>query len=356
VRNLWLLLLYASDLFGSVTLTRPVAVEDNPDDIPDLVAEILCHEVAERLRRNLTRSYQPRHAVVSRVRGHIDLLATERRRLLDQGKVACRFEELTVDSPRNRYVRAALEVLGALATAEPAHRCRALAGALASLGVGGAGGAVWARPGRGALATLSLGRNDAADRLMLAAADLAFSLALPTEEAGPHHLRGPRRDEGWVRKLFERAVAGFYRVALAPAGWTVRAGHVLHWPAGAATPGMAAILPLMRTDIELEHPARGRLVIDTKFTSALTAGWYHETLKSGYLYQLYAYLRSQEDAADPPSLRAAGLLLHPTVGPELSEAAAIQGHEVRVATVDLAAPARAIRARLLDVVSSPLEG
>jgi 5-methylcytosine-specific restriction enzyme subunit McrC len=40
VRNLWLLMLYASDLFRNLEKAK-VAVEDNPEDIPDLVAEML---------------------------------------------------------------------------------------------------------------------------------------------------------------------------------------------------------------------------------------------------------------------------------------------------------------------------
>ena len=46
-------------------------------------------------------------------------------------------------------------------------------------------------------------------------------------------------------------------------------------------------------------PSGRRIVIDTKFTSIVTAGWYREeTLRSGYVYQIYAYLRSQVGRGD----------------------------------------------------------
>ena len=108
VRNLWLLMLYASDLFRDLEKAN-ISVEDNPDNIPDLVAEILCDRVERRIQRNLSYGYQFREAVLGRVRGRIDLLNTERHRLLDRGKVACQFDELTIDTARNRFVRAALE-------------------------------------------------------------------------------------------------------------------------------------------------------------------------------------------------------------------------------------------------------
>src|SRR4051794_25991635 len=70
VRNLWILLLYASDLarFGS---RLDAAVEDSPD-LPDLIARLLCFAVERRLRRNLSRGYRRAEAVLSRVRGRID--------------------------------------------------------------------------------------------------------------------------------------------------------------------------------------------------------------------------------------------------------------------------------------------
>jgi len=40
VRNLWLLMLYASDLFR-IRGTGKAGLEDSPDDVPDLIAEIL---------------------------------------------------------------------------------------------------------------------------------------------------------------------------------------------------------------------------------------------------------------------------------------------------------------------------
>ena len=191
---------------------------------------------------------------------------------------------------------------------------------------------------------------------MMAAAELAFSLALPTETAGGAYLRSPDRDEVWARRLFEAAVGGFYDVVLPPSEWTTRTGKQLHWQVDAGTPRLRELLPSMTADIVIESRYR-RIIIDTKFTSIVTAGHYRQaTLSSGYLYQLYSYVRSQERADDPRSRDAAGMLLHPSVQGDVFEAAVIQGHEVRFATVDLAAASRTIRERLLQVVTErPLD-
>ena len=73
--------------------------------------------------------------------------------------------------------------------------------------------------------------------------------------------------------------------------------------------------------------------------------------KSGYLYQIYSYPRSQEKDHDPLSRDATGMLLHPSAGADVYESGVIQGHEVRFATADLAASIQAIRERLLSLVS-----
>ena len=354
VRNIWLLMLYASALYRELPQSRRVAVADAPDAIPNLAAEILTHAVARRMRRNLTHDYRRRHADLTRVRGRINLLRTERRQLLPRGRVACAYDELTVDTPRNRYVKAALRQLsGIVQLPDLARSCRAWAAGMARAGVSDPAG----HRRRPEPPSRRIAHTDAADRQMLAAAQLAFDLALPTEEAGASYLAMPDREEKWLRQLFERAVAGFYDVTLSRQGWRVRHGSWLHWPLapGASTPGLPAILPSMQTDITLERPT-GRIVIDTKFTSVITRGRSGQpSLKTGHIYQLYAYLRSQERDGDPLSASATGILLYPAIDAPIAEAAVIQGHEIRFATVDLAADAPVIRRRLLDIaLRSPL--
>ncbi len=350
VRNLWLLMLYASDLFRTRGIGN-VGLEDSEDDLPDLVAEVLAHAVEIRQRRRLSLGSRSRAEALNRVRGKIDVLTTERHQLLARGRVACRFDELTIDTPRNRFVRAALQSIARLVRrADLAHRCRSLAASMKAMGVSGE------PPTRAQMSTDRFGRNDAEDRFMVAAARLAFDLGLPAEHAGAQVLARPDRDEVWVRRLFERAVGGFYGVALRPAGWRVQCGTVLNWQVETQTAGIERILPAMRTDIVLDHPAtERRIVIDTKFTSILTRGWHREeTLRSGYMYQIYAYLRSQVGGGDPLAGGASGLLLHPAIGAMVDECVTIQGHRIRFATVDLAGPQLEFRAQLLRMCESTL--
>ena len=359
VRNLWLLMLYASRLFRELPSTRRSAAEENPDDIPNLVAEILTRAVERRLRRNLSLEFDRRQADLARVRGRIDSLRTECRLLQQKGRVACSFDELTTDTPRNRFVKVALNQLHQRVNeSELRRRCRITAAALERAGVGTDNSRDPVM--RDSRSTVSAGRTNTEDRQMLAAAELALNLRLPTEDPGQSPLSAPDRDEVWVRKLFEGAVGGFYDTLLSPQGWSVRTGGVMRWQVESPTEGIQLILPSMKTDIVLQRPDTGsgspasRVVIDTKFTNIVGLGQHgNTTLHSNHIYQIYSYLRSQEQQADPLSLTASGMLLHPSVGEDIDESAVIQGHRIRFATVNLATDSLAIRKRLLELALGP---
>ncbi|MCY3652217.1 MAG: 5-methylcytosine-specific restriction endonuclease system specificity protein McrC [bacterium] len=353
IRNIWLLMLYASRLYRELPSRRTRGIEESPDRLPDLVAEILTRAAQRRIRRNLTLEFRRSQADLTRVRGRIDILRTERYGLLRKGKIACSFEELTTDTPRNRLVKAALTKLCSSVREEDlARRCRSLAAALGRAGVSDE-----TSTGIRSRSLRATGRVNAEDRQMLAAAELALRLSLPTEDLGRANLPAPGRDEAWARQLFEKAVGGFYDTVLGPRGWSVKRGKRIHWQIKeqTKTSRIDDILPQMQTDITLEgppadaHDHRHRIVIDTKFTGILKPGQYKTHLESGYIYQIYAYLRSQERDSDPGSLDSSGLLLHPSVGEDVHESAVIQGHRIHFATVDLAAESTAIRARLIAI-------
>ena len=352
VRNLWLLMLYA-EMYQYQKGWGHFAVEEMPDDLPELIAEILSSVVEQRLRRNLSHGYRHQVRNLNRVRGRIDHLRTARHSLLSRGQIACRFNELSVDTPRNRYVRAALSFLSGKVLRNNrhlAHRCKQLAHTMFRMGV------VGERSARSPTLSERFGRHDADDRLMILAAQLAFDQELPTEESGEgFHQIHTDWDDRWVRKLFEKAVAGFYAVTIGKQGWKVKGEEILQWPIDGQSEGANLITPKMRSDITLVNKElRQRIVIDTKFNS-ITAEGYRErkdSLRSRYLYQIYAYLRTQEEQGGELTKTATGMLLHPSVGEDVDEYIEVQGHKIKFVTVDLTSSTGDIRNRLLSLVNA----
>ena len=278
------------------------------------------------------------------MRGRIDILECVSADLFRRGEVACRFEELTIDTPRNRFVRAALARLGGtLENADLAHHCRTLANALGRVGVSAE------IPARSEIASDQIARHESEDRLMISLAKAVFDLVLPTETAGARTLLKAQRKETDFRKLFEKAIGNFFASELSKdEGWQVYPGKQYVWPVSAASPSIRSYLPIMITDIILENKTEGRrIVIDTKFTNILTPSRHGgPRFKTEHLYQLYAYLRSQERQDDPLSLNSEGVLLYPAITLDIDECALIQGHRLRFATVDLSQPTAQVIGRL----------
>lgn len=346
IRNVWLLQLYASSFYRSAG-TGLVSVENNPEDLPELVARILADEVAVRLHTGLSVGFRQTTRAVNRVRGRINVLTTERHQLLRRGLVNCTFDEIVTDTSANRLAKAALEKAAVLVPKEPRYRSLAL-----QLGAAGVRGPC---PPLNSVPAMQCQRLLTRDQLMVAAAELLLTLAIPTTQSGGKMLPLPSLEDAYLRKLFERAVYGFYRHRLTPSGWNVSHGDHLKWDISTASPGMAAILPRMELDVVLKHPnspegGPRRIVIDTKFTAVTKPGQRGKpTLASDYLYQIYAYLMSQD--AREPDVKSEGLMLHPTVAEHLDEEVVIQGHRIRFTTVDLLAPPRQIADGLLSAVA-----
>lgn len=349
IRNLWLLLMYASDLaaFGR----RFDGMADESADLPELMARLLAWVVERRLRQNLSRAYEPKVATLHRVRGRIDWLRTEAGQHLSRGEVVCRFEDLTCDTPRNRLVRAALERMAVQVSNRDVHRrCRNLARQLEELGVNAG------RPSRADLARDQIARHDAEDRLMVKVAELALDQVLPSEAEGDARSTRLDRDEALLRRIFEKAVAGLYRCELhGQDGWTVSPQKALGWNVTDRSAGLAALLPGMNADVVLQQSGPGpsrRVVIETKFADVLTTNPFGKNVfKNAHLYQLYAYLQTQSGVGEAAADAAEGILLYPVVDQHIDEWALIQGHRIRLATVDLAGSADDLRARLLGLVT-----
>ena len=347
IRNVWLLQLYASSLYRSDGADL-VAAEDNPEELPDLIARILADEVTVRLHTGLSVGIHQTTRAVTRVRGRINVLTTERHQLLSRGQISCTFDEIVTDTPANRLAKAALERAATLAPRQP--RYRALALQMGAAGVRGPS------PSLATASAMQRERLLGRDRKMIAAAELLLTLRIPTTESGTKFLPLPDLGEHYLRNLFELATYGFYSHRLKPQGWEVQHGKQLSWDISYQSPGIVSVLPGMVLDIRLFHHGPSgaeprQIVIDTKFTSVTKPGRFgQEKLSSSYVYQIYAYLMSQD--AREVGVKSEGLMLHPVVGGNLDEEVVIQGHRIRFATVDLATDPKTMAHQFLTAVQA----
>ena len=348
IRNIWYMLLYAWNHADEISHWR-ADVESAPN-LDALLASVLAGLMEQRLRRGLGRAYATKERSVRGVRGRIIFTESVRRQLFDRGEAHCRFPEFTADVPRNRIVKAIVRRLVSVGvmgpddsdTAELRHRLRQIGRALYDVGD--------TEPSVAMIAREPLGRNDADYRVMLNICALFLQRWMPTEFTGESMVPSANRSElGPLYLLFERFVARFYAYHLAD--WDVFPHRTLFWHQALESP----YLPVMIPDLLLKHQGSGSLIIlDTKFTKeSLPENQSNQKrFDSNHLYQIYTYLRTQEHLSEAHR-HASGILLYPSVDSDLREQVVVQGHALRIESVDFASPWPEIEARLLGLVSAP---
>jgi len=107
----------------------------------------------------------------------------------------------------------------------------------------------------------------------------------------------------------------------------------------------------MYPDLAMQHRDTSKLLIlDTKFTAGIVVPGRMDNVvfDRSHLFQIYAYLRSQEHLSQSHQT-ATGILLYPTVEHRMSERVRIQGHDIRWETIDLTQPWEQIEIDLLRI-------
>ena len=347
IKNIWLLLLYASGFYQTLGKQQRVQLENNPEDLIKLTAELYCEAARKRFMRSLSCGYTQQTQILNRVRGKIDILATVRQHLLEKGRIQCQFEVLTIDTPKNRYIHAAAHTLLPLIEDKKLKiRCQKIISHFNTLKIG--------QSTHYDFRADYFDRTGTQDRYLLTLCRLIFKMAIPTEQAGVQSAEQINKTDTWLRQLFEEATIGFARVNLPASRWKISSGEKLFWQQKSASNNINKFLPQMRTDLIIEHSAcQHRMIIDTKCTSIVRQSGSNNSkkFKSAHIYQLYAYLRSQENTADTPSCHATGMLLYPAIDENINEHVIIQNHIIRFSTINLQEDSSLIRKNLLRLLS-----
>lgn len=340
IRNIWLLMAYAADA-NTLLFPKNVNVEEMPEDLPELLAKLLSTEIRRRFRGKLSVNFETVEREESRVKGSVRLLKTERRGSMLRGRVVCSYNLLSHDTEVNRLVLFAIGSLRKLLSKELSLECRQVENLLRMAGV--------TQIPRSRL-NLKIEASDRRDYRMVALSKLALSLDIPSQMEGGVRLFDPEMGAKWLPQLYEKAIFGFYKYHLDSNKWLVDKS-ILKWPIMEPSKDFGKYMPVMRTDIEITNLDSGqRTIIDTKFTSVVVANRGKERFKSGHLYQIYAYLRTQESELEPGALaepKASGMLLYPEIGQSTHEHASIQGHELHLVTVNLGAQSNEITRYLM---------
>jgi 5-methylcytosine-specific restriction enzyme subunit McrC len=339
VQNIYYLLCYAWDRLDEGRLLD-VRTEDL-NQIHDLLARVLGNGVRHLLRKGLDRGYVARSEVRSRITGKVGFSESIRRMLLPNAQAYCSFDEFSHNILHNRIIKATVRSLFHIDGLDSDLKDD-LAGLLVRLHE------IDDVPLRGALFRgVQRHRNIQFYDFLLRVCELVCHNTLVAEETGRASFQDFLRDPRQMASLFEDFVRNFYRVEMPQ--FDVRREQA-EWQVVPDDPEAAKYLPKMLTDVSLISSER-RIIIECKYyTETLQSHYGVETIHSGHLYQLLAYLSNL--AEKYPGCEMQGVLLYPTVSRSLDLRYCFHGIPVRVCTVNLNDDWRVIHERLLAIIDS----
>jgi 5-methylcytosine-specific restriction enzyme subunit McrC len=352
IRNLWYMLLYA---WNETPLTAirgwTMAEVESAPTLDALLASILVKLMQQRLRIGLSHDYVEEEQALHGIRGRIQFAESIKQRTLDRGQIICKYEGYSANSRKNQIIRTTLARLSKLGQFGPdvasvkelQQKLRRLLRDLDGIDF------IELTPDSIHRQLVTRSGNDRDYRLMLAICDLILQRTMPADSEGGTATVVPElnHEELVLYNIYERFVANFYRIHLK--GWGVNAQKRLEWHAKNANERLPSMIP----DLILQEKSSGQIIIlDTKFTarSLVENQWGKLIFDSSHLYQLYAYLKSQEHLSEQHR-SASGILLYPTVHEKLAEKIELQDHMMRIECVDLAAPWQEIERQLVEIIT-----
>ena len=331
IANLLRIVFYAGSLLDE--LDDCVATHEPGVTFEELLQSLFAG-AAERIHsRGFERGYSTECEITARPHGRVVLAESIAQCTLRLRRLVCNFDEFSIDTPHNRVLKATARALSRPSAPEThADELRRLVREMREVPD--------VALNRRLLAALPRSITTRRYRVVRFIAKLLVEQGQPDEMDGESWARSLLRDEVRLRRIFERFVHRFAG-AHKPSG--VRVGRsTLTWSSHATS---TAPLPRLVTDLTIQSSHHTR-IIECKYTPKVLERPPHGklTFRSDHLRQLFAYLSRTQ--AKNPQCAIDGVLLYPTLAPDLHATFNLGGIAASVAGVQLEEPWSTLQQRL----------
>ena len=339
IRNIYYLLTYAWNRLDQNGLVDVGRLSGN--NVADLLAHVLVSGTTRLLKEGLDRGYIEENDELTFLRGNIDFDRSIQKMSFKKAKACCRFEELSPAVLHNRILRTTLRNLSTVYELDKDLKVQLInlwkkMGEVPEIGLS-----------RKLFRSVQLNRNNSTYYFLMNVCELAYNLMLPDENGKETGFADYLRDDKKMRMLFQHFVRNFYTAHLDGCSTSADA---IKWDAIPEDLQAEKYLPVMQTDIVVRSYEK-TWVIDTKYYREVFSArenW-PERIKSENLYQIFAYLKNLERNGGKDA-KADGILLYPTTSEDVRLGYAMQGHKVRICTVNLANDWEKIHKELMELL------
>ncbi len=338
VQNIYYLLSYAWDKLEEAD-TLSVDIDDY-EDMLNLLTRVLINGSHHLLKRGLHADYLAITTVYDGIKGKLSLADSIKQNVLNNGKAICTYDEFKTDTLPNQIIKHTIyKLIRTLGLAKTLKKdLRYILQRFNEISF---------KPIR--LTDFSKVRLNLSNYHYQFVLKICYQILANlrmNEQTGTYEFQDFLRDKN-MAYLFENFLLNFYKKH-APFDKVKREN--ISWNAETLSDSSVR-LPNMQTDICLESPDR-KIIIDAKFyQKALQVHYDKASIRSNNLYQLYAYLKNIiHKEGHPQNKNCEGILIYPTVQDELAEDYLIDGHPVRIATINLNQHWRGVHEDLLEII------
>ena len=331
IKNIYYLLSYAWNKLEESKLVDVSA--ENESDLPNLLSKVLLNGTKVLLKRGIDKQYLTENKVYQGIKGKVNITDSLRKNLFSQGLSVCEFDELSVNILPNQILKTTLQNIIKISSLSPTlkQEIRTIIYRLHEVDEIVLTDTIFHQ--------VQINRNNSFYTFLLNISELIHKNLLINEESGNFQFKDFLRDERQMARLFEEFIRNFYKTEISEAK-VFR--EDLRWKMAGET---HQFLPKMQTDVSIKINDR-KLIIDAKYYKETLQKYYDsEKVHSQHLYQLFAYLKNQEDT------QAEGILIYPTIQKSLSLAYTHEGHTIRIETLNLNQDWHGVKADLLGIIT-----
>ncbi|MCR8743908.1 5-methylcytosine-specific restriction endonuclease system specificity protein McrC [Romboutsia lituseburensis] len=305
------------------------------NNIYDLLTLVLCKSISKIIKKGIYKEYTNHNEETYSLKGKINFSDSLKRNSFNNGRAICEFDDFSDDIEHNQIIKATLYIILKSKNIdknlkEDVMRIYHYFSNITNINIS-----------RHHFEKAKIHRNNRYYKLPLDICKLIYNDIIADENDGSISFN--YKEEEKISYIFEDFVRSFYNIHLSDSKvyredikWDVKIDD--------------SFLPKMQTDITIKTPSKV-IIMDTKYyKNTLASNMKSEKYHSSNMYQIFSYLKNAE-AKGEKYLNSTGILLYPKVDKDLNNIYEIQGHILKICTINLNDEWINIHNRLLEIVN-----
>lgn len=305
------------------------------DNLYDLLSLVLCNCVSKLIKKGIYKEYIPINEETCSLKGKINFGESLNKNTFRNGRAYCEFDEFSDDIVHNQIIKVTLYNILKCKTVDKniKNKVMKLYHYFEHIST--------IKLNRAYFGKVKIHKNNRHYKLSIDICKLIYDDMIVDETSG--NISFYYKEDEKIAYLFEEFVRNFYKIHLYNC---CVCRENIAWD----TPeDPMKFLPIMQTDITIKGDNK-IIIMDTKYyTKTLVSNMGKDKYNSTNMYQIFSYLKNAE-AKGGLYKESTGILLYPQVDKELDNSYDIQGHTLKICTINLNNDWKQIHNKLLEIV------